>query len=291
MVESNIVHVLAGFLRAGYERVFLIWVLHHRDLIERLLAQLEPHAEPPQVVHLVAEPDCLRGRLQRREPARDPSLALDRLEQIRALQYAKVDATQLSAEQVADELRRFWQVSDKTVSRRDLSGDSVLYLVAGAPDAGKTRVCGALVELHTAYVALDMDVLIDSASRLAQGDIHFDAATWPAYRALWFDVLEALRRNHQIPVLFAAFAPDDLEAAGLPDGWSGAEWLLLDCSEATRRKRLAERGWPEERVNSALSDATALRRGVAVRLETDSRDASAVAVEVREWLDASSSRG
>ena len=168
----------------------------------------------------------------------------------------------------------------------DDSGGAMLYLVVGAPGAGKTQTCGALLELGTRYTALDMDMLIESASLLAGRDIHFDASSWRAYHALWFDLLDALRLNRQIPVLFAPFDPGEFEQ-GLPRGWAGAEWLLLDCSDATRRQRLAERNWPASRVAEALADAAELRLRVPTRLDTDSLDAQAAAVAVSDWLDAS----
>ena len=106
MVESNIVHVLGGFLRAGYPRVFMTWVLHRSDLIERLLEPLQ--VEAAQVVHLTAEPACLRARLASRPEQPSASRALERLAQIQALPYAKLDTTELSPLQVAAELQRIW---------------------------------------------------------------------------------------------------------------------------------------------------------------------------------------
>ena len=72
MVESNIAHVLREYLAAGYAHVFLSWVLHRQDLIERLMRAVpvsgsshvyakvdtslsSPAQVPQRVCHLVRE--------------------------------------------------------------------------------------------------------------------------------------------------------------------------------------------------------------------------------------------
>ena len=107
LVESNVTSVLREFLRAEYDHVFLTWVLHREDLVERLLAPLRPLAEATHVVHLTASPAALEARLAE-EPSRDRSLdvALERLSQIEALPYPKVDTSSLEPSDVADRILR-----------------------------------------------------------------------------------------------------------------------------------------------------------------------------------------
>jgi gluconate kinase len=105
MVESNIVHVLQEFLAADYEHVFLCWVLHRRDLIERLVHAVGVQPDDVEVVHLVATPDTIRSRLANRSsPFAAIDVALDRVAQIQRLPYAKVDTSTLTPAQVADRL-------------------------------------------------------------------------------------------------------------------------------------------------------------------------------------------
>lgn len=103
LVESNITSVLRAFLEAGYDHVFLTWVLHREDLVERLLAPLRSLAETTHIVHLIADSEILRARLAE-EPARGrlPIRALERLRQVEALPYPKVDTSRLSPSDVAD---------------------------------------------------------------------------------------------------------------------------------------------------------------------------------------------
>jgi len=107
LVEGNIVHVLRSFLEARYREVFLSWVLHDDALIERLLAPLRPLARDVAVLHLVASPDALRARSEG-DPARGSLAprALERLAQIGALEYPRIDTSELSPDQVAERILR-----------------------------------------------------------------------------------------------------------------------------------------------------------------------------------------
>ena len=106
MVESNIGHVLREYVAAEYPVVFLSWVLHRRDLIERLLAAI-PVSGAKHVVHLTAAPEVLRARVGA-DPGRGRSLerALRRLEEIEALPYAKIDTSTSSPEEIAERVSR-----------------------------------------------------------------------------------------------------------------------------------------------------------------------------------------
>ena len=105
LVEGNIVHVLRSFLQARYRDVFLTWVLHDEALIERLLAPLRPFARDVAVLHLVASPDVLRARCES-DPARGSvgPRVLERLAQIEALPYPRIDTSELSPDQVAERI-------------------------------------------------------------------------------------------------------------------------------------------------------------------------------------------
>jgi len=77
-----------------------------------------------------------------------------------------------------------------------------LCIVTGAPGSGKSTTLNAFLELHSGYIAFDIDWLAEAASNLAAKDIYSDPSTWKPYTALWFEVLHAVYKNGQIPVFF-----------------------------------------------------------------------------------------
>ena len=91
--------------------------------------------------------------------------------------------------------------------------DERVVIVTGAPGAGKSATLDAFLALRTAYVAFDVDWLVAAASQLAGASIFHDPATWPPYRALWFEILHAMVRNGRVPVLIAAVDPADVAEA------------------------------------------------------------------------------
>lgn len=126
-------------------------------------------------------------------------------------------------------------------------------MVTGAPGAGKSTVIPELLRLHSpGLVVMDMDELLDSDGRVLGIDIaEPDAAPqWPAYNALWLRITELVRRSGTPMLLLSPLVPSQL-----PEG----RWLHLDCPDPVRRKRLAERGWSEERIAEALVDAAEIR--------------------------------
>jgi AAA domain-containing protein len=129
-----------------------------------------------------------------------------------------------------------------------------LFVVTGAPGAGKSTVIPELLRLRSGQlVVMDMDELLDDEGRVL-GILIADksaAPRWPAYNALWMRITELIRRSGAAVLLLTPGVP-----AELPEG----RWLHLDCPDATRRKRLAERGWSEEQITDALGDAAQLRK-------------------------------
>jgi hypothetical protein len=118
---------------------------------------------------------------------------------------------------------------------------------------------------------------------LAGKDVHFASETWPAYNALWLDLMHAILRNGARALLFAPWAPDDLDP--LPGWCGGARWLLLDCPDAVRRGRLAERDWNESRIQDAIDDAGLLRSAIREDVLDTSVLSSAEVVEaVAQWV-------
>ena len=80
---------------------------------------------------------------------------------------------------------------------------AILRIITGAPGSGKSTAMERFLRRGSGYVAFDMDWLLVSASALAQRDVQNDPDTWPAYNALWLEIIHAVYRNGVTPVLFA----------------------------------------------------------------------------------------
>jgi broad-specificity NMP kinase len=143
-------------------------------------------------------------------------------------------------------------------------GVTRLYVVTGAPGAGKSTVIPELVRLHSGnLVVMDMDELLDDDGKVLGIDIADSsaAANWPAYNALWLRITELVRRSGTPMLLLSPLVPREL-----PEG----RWLHLDCPDSVRRERLAERGWSEEHIAEAIADAVEIRKLVPRSVAGDS---------------------
>ena len=128
-----------------------------------------------------------------------------------------------------------------------------LYLVTGAPGAGKSTTVEALLGLESPFTFFDLDWLAAPASALYGQDIRFAPERWAFYGDLWWSVLTAAVKNAHTPVLFTPADPDDYKNKALPEWCGGLEWLLLDCEDGVRLERLRQRGWSGETVGRSVS--------------------------------------
>jgi hypothetical protein len=158
----------------------------------------------------------------------------------------------------------------------------ILNLVTGAAAAGQSTSAQLCAATQNSYLAFDMDCLIDSASSLSQKDVHISPETWPAYNALWMDIVQAVLKNGAEAVLFTPIAPSDLSA--VPAWCSKIRWLLLDCADEVLLQRLNDRAWEEDRIRDAILDAEELRTsGIETIIRTDELDCRAVADAITSW--------
>ena len=161
---------------------------------------------------------------------------------------------------------------------------AIYHFVTGAPGSGKSTVVGELLQLETPFIVFDIDWLADAAGELAGTSIYLDPAAGKPYLKLWFEVIKSILRNGQKAVFFTPVDRSDVaEALGETEAAS-VRWLLLDCDDEEREKRLRRRqGWTEARIREALEDGRLLRREGMRRVDTDDKTPREVAREVMKW--------
>ncbi len=105
-----------------------------------------------------------------------------------------------------------------------------LYLVTGAPGAGKSTTVEAMLRLNSEILVFDMDWLLDAASRLAGQDIRFAPQNgqpitpcgwkfWPPLRTIDRQVSSLPPSRHRI-----------CNVMGSPTGihkLSGCSWIVM----------------------------------------------------------------
>jgi hypothetical protein len=151
----------------------------------------------------------------------------------------------------------------------------MITAVLGAPGSGKSKVTPLLRALMPSHVVVDWDAFMVPAAALAGCDIRSHPETWPAYRQLVHTALDTMAG--QRVVLLGVGAPDDLQ------GWPISSWLVLDCSDDERRRRLIQAGRVAD-APEAVADAAEYRSlGLAV-VDTTALTPGQVASELTRRL-------
>lgn len=172
-------------------------------------------------------------------------------------------------------------------------GLSGLLCVTGAFGTGKSTLHPELITRLPGVVIYDMDELLEDGRLLRMLIADESArADWPAYNRLWSRLI-AIPRRSDVPVVFLTPCfPDEFEPP------EPARWLLLDCSDDERRRRLCGRGWDPDRIADALDDARRAREVINEVVSTDGEPvavADRVADRIRQLLgpgaDRSEQRG
>ncbi len=128
----------------------------------------------------------------------------------------------------------------------------MLTMVLGAPGSGKTSLIPTLRGLLREHVVLDWDEFMSPASKLAGSEIWSDPARWDAYQDLVRSVVNVIVPRPM--VVLGVCTLDQLE------GWPIDQWILLDCSDDERQRRLFGRGESVDLVGEAIEDAKEYRR-------------------------------
>ncbi len=101
---ANVITVMRGYFQAGCELGVLSWVFARSLLYEPVIAGLEDMVESVELIYLVATPEVLERRLAERGDLHEVGYAVSRLRLIEALPYEKIDTSEMSTDEVADQL-------------------------------------------------------------------------------------------------------------------------------------------------------------------------------------------
>ncbi len=115
------------------------------------------------------------------------------------------------------------------------------------------------------------------AAALAGQQIPGNPGTWPAYRALLRAVVGSVA--HVPVVLLGVCTPQELA------GWPIGAWILLDCADRERRRRLGRHLSPQ-RVADAIADARDYRTLGLPAIDTTGRTPDTAAAELAGYIQA-----
>lgn len=148
--------------------------------------------------------------------------------------------------------------------------------VLGAPGSGKSTIVPALISALPSHVVLDWDAFMEPAAALAGRRIPQNPETWPAYRDLVRTVISAVA--HLPLVLLGVCTPDELA------GWPIDTWVLLDCTDEERARRLGETD--ARRQAEGIHDGRAYRQLGLPVIDTTGRQPATVASELATLIQA-----
>lgn len=151
----------------------------------------------------------------------------------------------------------------------------VIVSVLGAPGSGKSTIAPVLAGLLPGHAVLDWDTFMGPAAALAGREIPESPETWPAYRELVRAVVGSMAG---LPaVLLGVCTPGELR------DWPIDAWVLLDCADEERRRRLGRPADPR-RLADAVHDGREYRQIGLPVIDTTGSTPAAVAAELARFI-------
>jgi hypothetical protein len=167
-------------------------------------------------------------------------------------------------------------------SRSDGAARAPLFVVTGASASGKTAILAPLAAALAAdCVTFDADVLLDAASALSRGQ----PIDWAAFHAALIAVAHGVAQSGRPTVLLAPLGPGTLELIPARRWIGDISYLVLDCTDDVRRRRMAARPpWRLHDVEEQVSWGRWLRANVPDRVDTTEGTPADSAAAVASWV-------
>ncbi len=157
-----------------------------------------------------------------------------------------------------------------------------LFVVTGASGSGKTTILPLILDrLGGECVVFDVDWLIDPMGRAAS-DGQVD---WQAFRDAWLHVAHGVAQNGLATLLLGPFFPEQLD--GLPGrAWVGdIHYLVFDCHDDERRRRIEARpAWRRRDIGAQIDFARWLRTNLSPVIDTGALSPAETADAVATWV-------
>jgi hypothetical protein len=133
-------------------------------------------------------------------------------------------------------------------------------------------------------ITFDMDWLLDAATELSHSE-SLDSIDWAAYRGAWLSIAHGIAQSGMPTVLFGPLIPDHL--AQLPNRkWVGdIHFLLLDCPDDVRRRRIEARPpWRSRDIETQTRFGHWLRENISEQIDTSRGSPEEAAARVVDWI-------
>ncbi|QTH43238.1 AAA family ATPase [Cohnella sp. LGH] len=155
-----------------------------------------------------------------------------------------------------------------------------LFIVTGASGSGKSYVIKELRRIMPEFDIFDPDHLTD-----------FIGHDWEKMRNIWLRVARNIAQSGRMTILCGTMMPWDIEKCADFPFFKHVYYLNLHCDEETREKRLRERNWSEEEIQThkdfakrLLEIADEVYDPPMPTIDTTETNVTEVAVTIKEWV-------
>jgi hypothetical protein len=167
----------------------------------------------------------------------------------------------------------------------DAAAVEPLFVVTGASAGGKTTVFPRVARrLVGRCITFDVDWLLDAATELSHSD-SLTLTDWVGFRSAWLSIAHGVAQSGMPTVLFGPLIPDHL--AQLPNRkWVGdIHFLLLDCPDDVRQRRIEARPpWRSRDIEAQTSFGNWLRANIPDQIDTSRGSPEEAAAGVVDWI-------